>query len=277
MNNMTRKQAEPEASHMSKKECTKCGEVKPFGDYGNHRNGKHGLQPACKACTAKSMAAYRAANREAIIQSKRKWNGANREVLAERSKEYRRKNKDLIKKRAREYEEANKEAIAEYKREYYQKNKQAFTRRRRKWYKENRELTTKRNKEKYKKDPLFKIARLLRGRLGQAMVGNLKAAPTRELLGCTYKHARQHIESQFTDGMSWDNHGMHGWHIDHVIPCASFDLTDPEQQKECFHYTNLQPLWAEDNLKKSDKLPHQLSYNQKVSRDSPHHEQAGQL
>jgi len=242
---------------MNTKECTKCREVKLFSEYGNHRNGKHGLQPACKACTAKSTAAYRAANREAIIQSKKKYNDTNREAIAEWGKEYRRKNKELIKKKSREYEETNKEALAEYKREYYQKNKQAFTRRRRKWYKENRELTTERNKEKYKKDPLFKIAILLRGRLRHAMVGNLKAASTRELLGCAYKHARQHIESQFTEGMSWDNHGMHGWHIDHIIPCASFDLIDPAQQRECFHYTNLQPLWAKDNLAKGDKILNQ--------------------
>jgi hypothetical protein len=58
--------------------------------------------------------------------------------------------------------------------------------------------------------------------------------------------------------MSWGNYGLHGWHVDHIIPCASFDLTDPEQQRQCFHYTNLQPLWAEDNLRKSDKLPHEL-------------------
>ena len=60
------------------------------------------------------------------------------------------------------------------------------------------------------------------------------------------------IESQFVDGMSWDNHGE--WHIDHIRPCASFDLTDPEQQKECFNYKNLQPLWAKDNLSKGDRF-----------------------
>ena len=68
------------------------------------------------------------------------------------------------------------------------------------------------------------------------------------LLGCTYQELLKHLESQFQDGMSWDNYGE--WHIDHIRPCASFDLLDPEQQAQCFHYTNLQPLWAEDNLRK---------------------------
>jgi DNA/RNA endonuclease G (NUC1) len=54
--------------------------------------------------------------------------------------------------------------------------------------------------------------------------------------------------------MNWENYGKNGWHIDHIIPCASFDLTDPKQQKNCFHYTNLQPLWAADNIRKSDKI-----------------------
>ena len=93
----------------------------------------------------------------------------------------------------------------------------------------------------------------LRSRMHQALNGKCKADTTKALLGCTYEEARAHIEAQFTEGMSWDKMGLHGIHIDHIRPCASFDLSDPEQQRECFHYTNLQPLWAEDNLKKSDK------------------------
>jgi len=86
----------------------------------------------------------------------------------------------------------------------------------------------------------------------EALNGNCKADTTKALLGCTYEEARAHIEAQFTEGMSWDKMGVHGIHIDHIRPCASFDLSDPEQQRECFHYTNLQPLWAEDNIRKSD-------------------------
>ena len=62
-----------------------------------------------------------------------------------------------------------------------------------------------------------------------------------------------HLEALFQPGMTWDNHAIDGWHIDHIRPCTSFDLTDPEQQRQCFHYTNLQPLWAFDNISKSDK------------------------
>jgi len=72
-----------------------------------------------------------------------------------------------------------------------------------------------------------------------------------DLLGCTVEELRAHLEKQFKRGMSWSNYGR--WHIDHIRPCASFDLTDPEQQRICFHYSNLQPLWAEENMRKGAK------------------------
>jgi hypothetical protein len=84
--------------------------------------------------------------------------------------------------------------------------------------------------------------------------GGKKSDRTINLLGCTITEFITHIESQFKDGMSWENRGFYGWHIDHIIPCALFDLTDPEQQRKCFHYTNLQPLWWMDNILKGKKL-----------------------
>jgi hypothetical protein len=82
----------------------------------------------------------------------------------------------------------------------------------------------------------------------------IKTKKTLELLGCSWQEARDHIQSQFKEGMTWENHGFYGWHIDHIIPCSSFDLTDLEQQKKCFHYTNLQPLWWKDNISKGSKI-----------------------
>jgi hypothetical protein len=80
-----------------------------------------------------------------------------------------------------------------------------------------------------------------------------KAYKSQELLGASWVVCKEWIEKQFKPGMSWNNYGLHGWHIDHIRPCASFDLTDPIQQKQCFHYTNLQPLWASENLSKGAK------------------------
>ena len=99
-------------------------------------------------------------------------------------------------------------------------------------------------------DPAFRLAGSLRARVRSAIVYQCgeKALHTIDLVGCSMKGLRSHLEQQFTEGMSWDNYGK--WHIDHIRPCVSFDLTDKEEQKECFHYSNLQPLWAEENMQK---------------------------
>lgn len=96
------------------------------------------------------------------------------------------------------------------------------------------------------------LVRRLRERVRQAIKeqGGVKSAATLELIGCSVLEVRAHLEKLFLPGMTWTNHGFHGWHIDHIKPCAAFDLSDPKQQRECFHWTNLQPLWAEDNLRK---------------------------
>jgi hypothetical protein len=100
-----------------------------------------------------------------------------------------------------------------------------------------------------------RIKNRLRSRLGQAVKEYVKSASTMDLTGCSLVDLKQHLESKFQPGMTWDNYGRGGWHIDHVVPCVSFNLADADQQKKCFHYTNLQPLWELDNLKKGSQCP----------------------
>jgi hypothetical protein len=107
-----------------------------------------------------------------------------------------------------------------------------------------------RAKQKSKEDPSFKLKLNLRTRLNHAIKGNSKSAKTLELLGCSIEDLKKHLESLFQDGMSWENYGINGWHIDHIKPCIAFDLSKEAAQKQCFHYSNLQPLWAIENLKK---------------------------
>jgi len=98
------------------------------------------------------------------------------------------------------------------------------------------------------------LADNLRERIRCAVRGiATKSAPTMVLIGCSIQELRAHLEALFLPGMTWKNYGFRGWHVDHKRPCVSFDLTDPAQQRACFHYTNLQPLWAKDNLKKHAK------------------------
>lgn len=81
-----------------------------------------------------------------------------------------------------------------------------------------------------------------------------KAYRTIDLIGCSVAELRSHIESLFLPGMTWKNHSIRGWHLDHIIPCAAFDLTDPDHQAMCFHYTNLRPVWGRENLSKGDRI-----------------------
>jgi hypothetical protein len=140
---------------------------------------------------------------------------------------------------------------------YREKNPDILKNAAKKWQDKNKEYSRAKAKERYHKkktDPKYKIPRILRARLGMAIKKIHKSSSSVVLLGCSIEQCRLHIESLFQPGMTWENHGNNGWHVDHIIPCAAFDLTDPEQQKLCFHYTNLQPLWAEENRKKWDKI-----------------------
>lgn len=148
-----------------------------------------------------------------------------------------------------------------YDPEYHQRNRDKHLASGRRY--RSRPETKAKQRERYRTDLQFKLARNLRIRVIQAIkrIGAEKADPTLKLLGCTLDEFKIHMETLFKPGMTWENHGRYRvngpmkWHVDHKRPIDSFDLTDPEQQRICFHYTNLQPLWAVDNLKKGSSLP----------------------
>jgi hypothetical protein len=154
--------------------------------------------------------------------------------------------KDYHKRRYRE----RKEAIAAYSKEH---NKKEEVIQRRK----------ERNKLRWVTDTNFKIAGILRDRLyrGLKSKGISKTISAIELVGCDIPTLKQHIEMQFLPGMSWDNYNHSTWHVDHIKPVNTFDLTDIEQQKICFHYTNLRPLWAKDNLSRPDNGSDIIDYH----------------
>ena len=111
-----------------------------------------------------------------------------------------------------------------------------------------------RHKERRETDVEFNLKLRLRRRMNGAMhsADTTASASTMQLLGCSPSELRSHLEAQFVDGMSWDNYGE--WEVDHIRPCVSFNLVDIAQQQECFHYSNLQPLWMSDNRSKGGKL-----------------------
>lgn len=162
-----------------------------------------------------------------LKEGRRKWNA-----------DYRRKHLGTVRRRAVEWRQRNLKSLAEYAKEY--KNRPDVKERRR-----------KRDKARIRENPQYALTRRLRTRLNRALRGQSRTAPTLELLGCDLPFLIKHIESQFQKGMTWEN--RHRWHVDHIRPCASFDMSDPAQQRQCFHYTNLQPLWAIDNSRKHSK------------------------
>ena len=106
----------------------------------------------------------------------------------------------------------------------------------------------------YNGEPTFKLAVCLRGRIRKALRGISKSDATLTLLGCSLEELKAHLESQFLPGMTWKNYGYRGWHVDHARPCASFDLTDSQQQAVCFNYRNLRPMWRFDNQSKGSRV-----------------------
>jgi len=174
-------------------------------------------------------------------------------------KEYYLKHRAKILKEQKEYYTNNPDKKAEQderKREYHKIHKERFKAHRKKpeIKKHSRAVARKYQKNKRESDPMFKVRMLLSCRLNHALKGGLKADKTMNLVGCSKEFLKQYLESQFKPGMTWKNHTVTGWHIDHIKPCSAFDLSDHEQQRECFHYTNLQPLWYDENIRKSNKV-----------------------
>lgn len=170
---------------------------------------------------------------------------------------YREKNRDKINARIRKWSKG--EEPQKKKQEYREKNREKLLkyyadRRKKPGYKEkfNNYYKNWINK-KLKKDPNFKLKQQLSHRIYLALKINKisKSKRTMKLLGCTVEELWQHLEKQFQPGMTRKNYGE--WHVDHIKPCALFDLTRDEEQAICFHYTNLQPLWAVDNIRKGKK------------------------
>lgn len=139
---------------------------------------------------------------------------------------------------ARHYNIIHKERFYKLKDEYFLKNKKYIQKKRR-----------ERRKQRYHSDINFKLECLLRSRLKSAISGRRGALKE---LGCSVEELKLYLESKFQPGMTWKNHGK--WHIDHIVPVSYFDLTNSDNVKKCFNYKNLQPLWAEDNLKKKNSL-----------------------
>lgn len=206
------------------------------------KNRKGEYLKTCLSCRER----FKKRNARADIKVERKtYRDEHKEERVKYDKEYRKNNPEI--KRAQQ--------VAYFARPEIQERRKA---RSALWYQEHgKEQVVRDRRNKYRRDRTvtdinYKITTNLRSRLSKAIAGTCKSAPTLELLGCSVEKLKQWLEDQFEEGMSWDNYGE--WHIDHEAPCSSFDLTSPFQQRLCFHWANLQPLWAADNMSKGARI-----------------------
>lgn len=260
------------------KRCPNCGETKDVSEFHRNKAASDGLYTYCKPCNNKKTRDYAKKHGKKLAEEARARYKQNREALLNQKKEYYARNGDEIKRKRQEYRDANQEKVLnanrecyrrtidrrrKLAREYHARNRESRIKAMREWVKKNPEKVAAcrkknqprlnaRKRYRFANDLQYRIADQLRSRLYQSIKSRSlrKGGCFTKALGCTFNQLILHLEAQFQDGMTWDNWGVSGWHIDHIVPLASFDLSDPCQFSIACHYTNLQPLWARENLSK---------------------------
>ena len=271
------------------KTCNKCNIEKEIILFYNDKSTKDGYKSACKDCCIKyklenkekiyeSNRVYRLNNKEKINESnrvyrlnnkdkkieydkkyhiknseyKKQYYINNKKQLSEKSKKYRIDNKEYLNEKSKIYYLKNKNEILEYQKQYRIENIDKIKKRQKKYRLINKEISNKRERDRKINNPLYKLIHDIRNLIGISIKnkGYTKKSKTYNILGCTFEEFKFHLESQFTEGMTWDNRGK--WHLDHIYPVSR--AIDEEHLIRLNHYTNFQPLWAEDNIKKGNKI-----------------------
>jgi len=239
---------------MEKKICSKCKIEYTINNFhlrtpnGNYRSN-------CKFCIKEYQNNKYKLNKEEEKLKSKLYREENKNIIQQRKKVFYKKNKDKPYYDYKEYRKQNPEKVKQTQNKYKEKNKDILLLKSREWRKNNPKYASDRKKN----DLIFKIAVNMRSRLRIFMKKNSeikKTNKTFEYVGCSPEQLKEHIEKQFVNGMNWENYSLHGWHIDHIIPLSSAK-TDEDVYKLC-HYTNLQPLWAKDNISKGSKIQHLL-------------------
>jgi hypothetical protein len=254
-NNITQSQHFQES-----KACSICNRDKPFSAYRTDKTRPLWTSPQCRDCLNKKDRLKRQA-KTPLANNRRSVNAEGRVIYDTEAI-----NQRLVALGKEKYAKT-KEAVSLYWKAMYQKNKEVKKSQSRNWLENNREAANKQHNQRRKFrrliDPSYKLSDVLRGRLLSILSrqAQIRVGSAVRDLGCSVSELKTYIESKFLLGMSWANHGngrgdkgLCEWQLDHIIPLASFNLTDREQFLRACHYTNLQPLWAEHNRIKNDRL-----------------------
>jgi hypothetical protein len=242
--------------------CKNCNQEKEINEFPLKMNGSIKIS-YCKVCYSEKRKDSYKKNKEQILESMKVYYKENKEEINKRRRESYKLNKEKHSMKRKENYEKNKEYIKEKSRDYYNENKDKINDKRKNdkrsleyYYKNKEDVNSKayqRMKEKRKNDPLFKLTHNIRTLIRLSLVNQFttKSKKTIEILGCTFEEFKLHLESQFDDKMNWQNQGTY-WHMDHIIPISSAETEEDVYRLN--HYTNFQPLYWEDNLKKSNKI-----------------------
>lgn len=257
------------------KKCSCCQEIKPFSDYTKSKSNKDGHGIYCKPCRKVKKREEYERNRERYLANGKKYRTENPDKVSEVKKKcylkkpeyyqhmrksYYENNKDAVLERARLYREENRAQIRARDNAYKARNREKLRKRQLEYQRENN-LRINAYRSRYMRqrrsiDKLFAIKQNMRARFRFELAkrGEEQLIKANQYLGCSWIFLRDYLAEKFTDGMSWENYG--DWHVDHVIPLAS--AKRKEELIRLWHYSNLQPLWASDNISKGAKMPDQL-------------------
>lgn len=234
------------------KTCSECKTEKSLSEFYKEKKGSQGVKSTCKSCYEKTKKKYYHDNLDKNRERQR--NFASSEIQRNKRRQYRKQNADKIRQYKKQYEATNKQILNEKRKMYKQK---MYREKGSPWKDEKYRLYMREyQKRKTREDPLFRLRRNLRARLRDAFKFSdaNKKSNSFDLIGCTIEHLKQHLESQFSFGMSWANYGKNGWVIDHSLPLKMFNLVLESEQRKCFHWSNLQPLWMTDNIAKGGQF-----------------------
>lgn len=160
------------------------------------------------------------------------------------------KHRDKNRQQLKDWKKANRDRVSEYNKQYYLENKERENQRSRQWKRNNRDKINENRRRRLREDPVYRMEKTMRDFLTRCL-RQPKSKRSQEVLGYTAKELKDHIESQFSKGMSWENHGE--WHIDHIVPVSTHIKNGQEDPQVINALTNLMPIWAKDNFSKSDQ------------------------
>lgn len=230
------------------KVCSKCKIEKDESEFYDQSSNRKGKMSSCKDCIKK----YRKNNKDRINKKIKEWRVNNPEKQKLSIKNYKENNIDKCKELNKKWSQSEK--AKKSRKEYFEKNKDSIYKKNKIWRENNPEYRKEYERNRKINNIQYYIVQKLRNRMRSAIIR--KSDSTFNLIGLNINDLIKHFEQQFNSNISWLN--KNEWHIDHIIPCSAYDLTNIEEQKKCFNFMNLRPCNAKENLEKNDKLDFDL-------------------